>query len=822
MGYNSSGQLSTITDPAGRTYTLAWSGGHIASVTDSAGREVSYGYDSSGDLTDVYGVGTTRTPSLQNNDHTQYTYTTTHLLTSVRQPKYYGDTTTSPSPVMSMTYDSSERVLTQTDQVGRTTTFTYGPSTRPSLSTGQTLVTDPAGNQVLDTYANGLLSSRTTGYGSSTPSTTGYTYDPVSLGVTSITDPKGNKETFSYNALGEKTSSSNQLGQTTSYTYDALGDLTSATDPLGVKTSIGYDQAGHIATASGTNSGSLVYGLPTSQTVQQMDQSADIVDSNPATLPSRTVNYYYDTAAHPADQTRVVDADGYTTTSTYDADGDLTSVTDPMGDKAEYGYNTGTGQRTSAVSADGVAAGTGVGCTPPAQGCTTYGYDAFGDLTTTTDADGHKVTAVFDTNGNKISSTDGDNRTTSYAYDPANEQTTVTQPNSTVTRTDYTLDGSVADTVDGTGAETSYTYDSQNRKSSTTDPDKRRTSYGYDVDSNLTTVTNPAGQTTTYSYDKADQSTGVSYSDGKTPSITLTYDADGQRTSMTDGTGTTTWSYDAFGDPVSETNGAGSTVGYSYDNDGNPTSIVYPGGTAQTVTQTFDKADRLSSVTDWNSAKTTFGYDADGNLSSTVYPDGDTVAAGYDNADNQMSVTLSGAASASLTYTRDDAGQVSGVTPVSLPGGAQTDTYTTDEQLASSTTGSTTTAYAYNAAGEPTTAGGSAQAFDAAGQLCWTLPGTATSSSPCGTKPTGATSYSYDTQGDRTAATPATGTASSYSYNEADQLTGYTGAGGTAGYTYNGQGLRVAKTVGAVTTGFTWSIGSVPAVRRRHQLPLRP
>ena len=812
MAYNSSGQLSTITDPAGRSYTLGWTSGHITSLTDSAGREVSYGYDSSGDLTDVYGVGTTRTPSLQNNDHTQYAYnTTTHLLTSVRQPKYYGDTTTSPSPVMSMTYDSSERVLTQTDQDGRTTRFSYGPSSSPSLTSGQTLVTDPAGHEVLDTYTNGLLTSQTAGYGSSTPSTTGYTYDPVSLGVTSITDPRGNKETFSYNTQGEKTSSSNQLGQTTSYTYDALGDLASTTDPLGVKTSTGYDQAGHIATASGTNSGALVYGLPTSQTVQQMDESADIVDSNPASLPSRTVNYYYDDDAHPADLTRTVDADGNTVTATYDADGDLATSTDADGDKTAYGYDTATGQPTSQVDPDGTAAGTAPGCTPPAKGCTTYGYDAFGNLTTTTDANGNKVTAVFDANGNKVSSTDGDGQKTAYTYDPANQQTSSTEPDgTTVSRIDFTPDGSVADTVDGTGAKTSYTYDSQNRKISSTDPDNRETTYGYDADGDLTTVTTSSG-TTTYTFDKAGRTTGVSYSDGKTPSVTLTYDADGQRISMTDGTGTTSWSYDAFGEPVAETDGAGETVGYGYDNDGNATSVVYPGGTAQTVTQTFDKADRLSAVTDWNSQKSTFSYDPDGALTGTVYPNGDTVTNSVDNAGNQSGTTLSGAATASLGYARDKADQVTGVTPTTaLPGSAQTEAYTADQQLKSSTSGSTATAYAYNAAGDPTTAAGNAQAFDAAGQLCWTLPGTATSGSPCTTAPTGATTYTYDAQGDRTAATPATGTDTTYGYNQADQLTGYTGPGGSASYAYNGAGLRADKTVGTTTTSFTWSTGATP------------
>ncbi len=811
LAYNSSGQLSTITDPAGRTFTLGWTGGHITSLTDSAGREVSYGYDSSGDLIDVYGVGTTRTPSLLNNDHTVYTYNTaTHLLTSVRQPDFYGDTTTSPSPVMSMTYDSSERVLTQTDQLGRTTKFSYGPSSSPSLSAGQTLITRPSGSETLDTYTNGLLVSETRGYGSATPSTVSYTYDPVTLGVTSITDPNGHVQTFSYDSRGNRISASNALGMTTTYTYDALNDLTSSTSPLGVKTSTGYDQAGHIATATGTNNGTLQYGLKTSTTVQQMDQSAEIVDSNPGTLPSRTSQYYYDSAAYPGDLTRSVDADNYTIIDGYDAEGDLTSITDAASDKTEYGYNTATGQRTSKVSPNGVAAGTPVACTPPAVGCTTYTYDAFGNLTGTTDANGHTTGATFDANGNEISITDANRHTTVYSYDAANEKTGVTLPDgSTVQHIDYTQDGLLADFVDGTNAKTVYGYDAQDRRSSVTDPDNRKTTYGYDAAGNVTKVTSPSNAITTYAYDKADEPTGVSYSDGKTAATSIVYGPDGHRVSMSDGTGTTTWSYDAFGEIVSETDGAGATIGYGYDADGNQTSIIYPAGAGQTVTQTFDKANRLSSVEDWNKSTTSFKYDNDGNLTSISYPNGDKVVNAFDGVDASQSVTLSGMASASISYTRDNANQVASLTPTNLPGSAQVDGYTANEQLKSVTSSGVTTAYAYNGAGDPTDAGGNGQAFDAAGELCWTLPG-ATSGNACGTAPSGATVYGFDTQGDRISATPASGTAVTYTYNQAKQLTQYSGQGGTATYTYDGQGLRAGKSVGGTNTAFTWSIGQTP------------
>ncbi|WP_329587177.1 DUF6531 domain-containing protein [Kitasatospora sp. NBC_01250] len=802
----SGGQLSTITDPAGHVYTLGWSGGHITSLGDSAGRQVTYAYDAAGDLTDVHGAATTRLPAPQDNDHTVYGYNTaSHLLTSWRQAKYYGDTTTSPAPVMSMAYDSSERVVTQTDQTGRTTTFSYGPSSSPSLAAGQTLVTDAAGHQVLYTYQNGLLASETKGYGSSTPSTWSYTYDPVSLGVTTVTDPLGNVQTFAYDEHGNKISASDGNGSTTAYTYDAIDDMTSAIDPLGVLTMYAYDQAGHIAVSGGTNDGTLTFGLPTSTTVTQPQQSAEIVDSNPASPPVRTTAYYYDDAAHPGDQTRVVDADGYTSSATFNASGEAVSKTDPMGSRFQYGYDSATGRMTSMVNPDGSAAGTAPGCTPPAKGCTAFSYDAWGHIVKTTDPLGRSTSTGYDADGNRTSSTDGNGNQTTYTYDPANRLTATINADGTRTSTDYNPDGSTADTVDADGARTVYGYDSQGHQTSRTDPDSRTTTITYDADGQPRTSVNAANQTVTDGYDAAGHLTSLSYSDGVTPNVTYRYNSGGVRTAMTDGTGTTTWSYDAFGEIVSKTDGAGSSIGYGYDNDGRTTSIVYPGGPTQTVVQTFDKAGRQTSVTDWNNATTRFGYDANGTLTSTGYPDGDTVTTTADDDGRTASTTLTNGTNtlAALAYTRDGAGQVATSTPSGLPDTAQSFGYTTTERLASAS-GTDSASYGYDPAGNPTTVAGSAQTFDAASQLCWSLPGAPTSSAPCQSAPTGATTYSFNSLGDRTKAQPASGTASTYTYDQANRLTATTGPTGRSTNAYDGNGLRASTTSGGTTTRFTW------------------
>ncbi|MDQ2739635.1 MAG: type IV secretion protein Rhs, partial [Actinomycetota bacterium] len=793
LAYNGSGQLSTITDPAGRVYTLTWTSGHITQLKDSAGRTVSYAYDAYNDLTDVYGVGTTRSPSLLSDDRAQYAYnTSTHLMTSFRTPKNYGVS----GGVTAMTYDSSERVLTQTDPDGRKTTFTYGPSSSPSLVAGQTLVTDPSGHQTLDTYTGGLLTKETKGYGSSVAATWSYTYDPISLGVSTMSDPAGNVSTFSYDDHGNKISSSDADGHTTSYLYDNAGDVTETIDPTGVATVNLYDQAGHV----GSNSGTFTWGDLTSSTVTEANNVAESQTGNFGPAPTRTTNFYYDDTAHPADRTRIVNPNGNTTTATYDSVGDLASSTDPLGHKTLNSYDTARGWLTKTVSPNGVAAGTTTSCTPPATGCSTYAHDLYGHVTITTDPLGHTMTASFDADGDRTSATDGDGNVTKYTFDAADRQTVVTRADNSTITTSYNGDGTVNTVKDAAGAITSYGYDSQGRQSTATNPDNRVTTTGYDSVGHPTTVKDPAGATTTTSYDPAGRVTAITYSDGSTPNVTgIGYDGDGRRTAMTDGTGTSSWTYDTFGELVSAVNGSGAAVGYGYDSDGNPTSITYPDGSV--VTDGFNTGDQLASVTDAASNKTTFGYNPDGANTTTTYPNGDTVTAGYNTAEQQTSTTLAngGTTLGALTYGRDSAGQVSTRTPSGqLTGTAQTYAYTALQQVKTDSGGT----YGYDPANNPTALPGAAQKFDAAGQLCWTS--TTTSGNACSSTPSGATSYTFNSDGERTKTTPSTGTASSFAYNQAGELTTAAAPAGSGTYAYDGIGLRASKSVAGITTHFTW------------------
>ena len=111
-------------------------------------------------------------------------------------------------------------------------------------------------------------------------------------------------------------------------------------------------------------------------------------------------------------------------------------------------------------------------------------------------------------------------------------------------------------------------------------PSGEVTNYSYDPAGNQLTSQDPNGVTATSTFTPLDQVSGTSYSDS-THSVSYTYDADGNRTGMTDASGTSSSTYDPFGELTSSQNGASKTVSYSYDSQGNKTSITYPLGAAR-------------------------------------------------------------------------------------------------------------------------------------------------------------------------------------------------------------------------------------------------
>jgi len=852
---NGSNQVTAITGSGGRTITLTWSAGHITVAADSAGRTVKYGYDTNANLTSVTGV---------DGKITRLGYDSAHYIASVTKPG--GGVTTN-------TYDSAHRVTSQQDPIGRITTFSYGGTTT-------TTTTAPDGSQLVETYAGGHLVSQTRASGTSAAETTTYVYDAAN-NVASVVDPTGAVTSSTYDALGNELTRTDPLGRVTRWTYDQLGDVTSITDPLGNQSTSTYSTTGDALTSTSPGNHTQTWTHNTNGTI------ATSLDAR-----GKSTSYTYDSAGRPASRTdpdgrtqsvaynaagivttqtdsagkittitsdaagrvlTVKDPNLHTTKYTYDADGNVLTTVDAGAHLSSQAYNL-AGERTSATDANAkvttytyTAAGLPSTVTDPNGNITTMAYNAAHRLVSTTDPDGRVTTYTNDLDGRRLTTTRPSGAVTTTAYDAAGEPTTLTDANGQVTAVVYDADGRKTKVTDPLNRSASFTYTPDSQVAAVTLPGTQTETYSYDAAGNLTQFTNADGKAATYiydpaglvssktepggltssytydtagrvsvttspdlttatnTYDSAGQLTTVHYSATGSTDIKFTYSTTGQRATMVDATGTSSYSYDPVGRLLSEKNGAATVIGYSYDPAGRLTSIAYPG--THTVSYGYDKSGDVTSVGDWAAHSTIFTWTADRQLATQADPNGLTQTDTYDPAGQitAMTTTLAATVQAKFSYGYDAAGQMTSDTTVDPTttgsGVARVFGYDTNSQIAAVTTGAVTGTYSATAAGVLTATPTAALTTNSAQELTASTPATGP-----------ATSFTYNANGSRTASTLAAGgttpaATTTYTYSATGALASVVlpGTGGTISYKTNGDGVRQSRTQGSTTTKLLWS-----------------
>ena len=768
--FSPGGALASETDRHGNTIALTYNGaGQLSAITDTVGRVVTLAYDASGRLTGLADpIGRT----------VSYAYNASGQLTSVTDVR--GGTTSytydaggrlatitdqNGHPLVTNTYDpTTGRVVTQQDALGDTTSFAWNPATTTST------MTDARGGTWTDVYANGLLTSSSDPLGD----TTSYTYDP-GFNTTSVTDPDGHTTSMTYDASGNLTTRTAPapLSYVESFTYDAANDLLSHTDGRGNTTSYTYDAAGDLTRTSypdGT-SGSATYdphGLRLSATDQR----------------------------------------GNTTTYGYDTNGDLTSITTAAGERTTMTYDA-VGRMLTRVDPRGNVAGAN-----PAQYTTSFAYDNANDLTSATDPLSHVTSTVYDPAGNRTGVTDPNGHTTAYGYDAANHLVSVTDPLGDVTAYTYDATNDLASRTDANGHTTTYAYDLADRLITTTDPDGHIWRVTYDPAGNQTSVIDANGATTTYAYDALNRLTGVTYANGSTAPVTYAYDADGNRTSMTDGAGTETFTYDTLNRLTADTRGA-NVFTYTFDPAGNLLSRTYPDGTL--TSYTYDADGRLASATSGGTTST-YAYDPASDPVSVTTPDGFTTADTYDAAGRLTSVSTASSAGllSSFSYTLDPAGNrtamvtsrdtmvytydaadrltgvcYAGCTLAAAAAPAGGAIITRPPENNPPPPGDTFTHWTYDAVGNRLTQtnylGTASYAYDAADRLTSvTSPGSA------------AVPYTYDANGNQRSAGSST-----YAYNLANELASASVGSTTQTYAYSGDGIRLRAATGSQASNTT-------------------
>jgi YD repeat-containing protein len=272
------------------------------------------------------------------------------------------------------------------------------------------------------------------------------------------------------------------------------------------------------------------------------------------------------------------------------------------------------------------------------------GYDALGDVTSSSDVDSSGAvlrteTATYDGDGNELSATDYDGNTTNYIYDPTGMLTAGVQPvtssSGITTSFGYDPAGNLSRYTDGNGSNWYYTYNSWGQEESKVEPattvysspaDSTYT-WAYDLDGRPATETEPGGVSVTDGYNNMSELTGQSGSGASaaTADRTFGYDQNGNLTSAaTSNTSTTSasnatsesFTYDDRGDELTASGSAG-TTSYAYNGDGLVSSVDDAAGTTG---YTYNDDDELGSVDDAATGTTsTYTYNSDSQLKEINY-----------------------------------------------------------------------------------------------------------------------------------------------------------------------------------------------------------
>jgi RHS repeat-associated protein len=187
----------------------------------------------------------------------------------------------------------------------------------------------------------------------------------------------------------------------------------------------------------------------------------------------------------------------------------------------------------------------------------------------------------------------------------------------------------------------SFSYDGYGRLQSRTTPEQGTTNYVYFADDTVQTVTDARGATMTFGYNNRHLATTITYGVpsgvSATPNVSFAYDAAGNRTSMTDGLGSTAYGYDQLSRLTSETrtfSGLGSyALNYAYNLSGELTSVTNPWGSV--VGYGYDKTGRVTGITgsgqlSASSYAGSLSYRAFG-MKAMSYGNGKTLSINYDS-----------------------------------------------------------------------------------------------------------------------------------------------------------------------------------------------
>lgn len=583
-----------------RTITTSWHSEYDKPVSMVfAGKQISYSYDSYGNLTTKTERSTINSNLLGT---TKYTYNPDFLLETIDGPRSGdADTTTieydSQGNITKITnplghyrsfteYDPHGNVLTMVDENGQTTKMTYDARQRlatrtVAFGTPEEAVTafeyDKAGSLVRATLPGGRYLE--------------YSYDTAHR-LVGIEDNGGNRVEYNLDSAGNRTAvaiynSDDELVYEKSSEYNALNQLVSETDAAMNVTRYAYDANGNLVEQEDAGEGVVNYQY------DQFDQVVRITD--PFNGLSNPTVYTYDALGQ---MVSITDPRGLTTTYTVDGLGNVMSLDSPDAGSLSFEYDT-AGNRIQVVD-----------YREPGSNHVFYTYDSLNRLTNVDYiGDIEDITYTYDEteNGNY-----GIGRLTSFSDQSGSTQIRYDRRGNIIGRTN-SIETSLETPID------------------------IHTEFTYDLNGNITKITYPSGLVVNYSRNEVDQVDAVTATTG-TGNLTLasniTYLPFGPMRSWLYGNGLQeTVSYDnAF--RVSEISVPGVHIlNYGYDANNN-IDYINDLASGESRSYDYDVLRRLTLSNDVSGAFT-YSYDEVGNrVTSSKYEDNYTYE--YSSVSNQL------------------------------------------------------------------------------------------------------------------------------------------------------------------------------------------
>ncbi|QEH67729.1 RHS repeat-associated core domain-containing protein [Cellulosilyticum sp. WCF-2] len=553
--YTDDNKLISMTNPLGEQILTTYdTNGKIATIQDLQGNILNYDYNSKGQVTAI--INDDGRGIKSEYDANGYLVGFTDLIG--RKVQY--------------TYNEDGKIISQVDDTDRILSYTY----------------DDNGN---------ILSSSITGasQGEMQTITKFIKYDALGNQV-EVTDAEGNVSRAEYYSTGKISAFINAKGNRTEYRYDDLGNLIEVYYPDNTIEKFEYD-------AEGRNTKTISRGGKV--TYYEYDKLGRI---------SRTYNnqgtinqYKYDAIGNI---TELINANGSTTTYKYDKLGRNTSIIDCYSNQTNYEYDE-LSRITTMINAKGNKY--------------SFSYDAYGNKIETVYPDGTSTKANYDEMGRLLEETDAEGHKTLYTYDNRNLLTSVTNANGSKWKYEYDDFNNLVKVIDANGHSTQYEYDKLGRRTKTILPLGMTSVNKYDEVGNRVESVDYNGSKTSYEYDHNGRIIKKTLANGD--ATLFSYTNDGSIKQVISEKGTTSYEYTSEGQLYTKTNPDGVKFIYSYDISGNLAQIKVDN---QTINYTYDDLERLSSVED-NGQITKYTYDQNGNRESIVYPNGIVVQYIYDN-----------------------------------------------------------------------------------------------------------------------------------------------------------------------------------------------